>query len=518
MFNLGVGRVRSLWEFHRLKAIGVGGLILLSILIIFWWGGEPESTTEYLTTTRSLLVQDINATGKVRPVDEVNLAFEQGGTISAVHVSVGEEVRAGDLLLEINHASTDAQLSRAYADVAVERARLAELERGTRPEDLLIQEAGTKAAETADAASREALLNSIHTAYTKAQDAVFNRADQFFLTPHGVPQLNIHPYGEQSIEKDRVSIEKILTNWGKTLETLTPNGDVLAFSYTVETDLHFIKDFLAELANFVNYRDAETTTTQKETVFTARTNIDAAIVDVVSSRDDLEQAAFSYEAALAELALKEVGTASEVLAAQRARLASASATAHELEAKRNNAILRAPFPGHVAKQDAHLGSFVSAGVPLVTVLSPTAFEIETNIPEADIASIDVGDATTFTLDAFGMGVVFAALVTSVDTAETIIEGVTTYKVVLTFTDDKHGVRSGMTADLDIHADRREGVIAVPGRSILTRGADRFVRVLMDDGTIAERTVVTGLRGSDGRVEIVAGLGVGESVVVFSDQF
>ena len=52
------------------------------------------------------------------------------------------------------------------------------------------------------------------------------------------------------------------------------------------------------------------------------------------------------------------------------------------------------------------------------------------MPEADIAKVAIGDLASSTLDAYGSYVDFPAQVTMIDPAETVIEGVPTYKVTL----------------------------------------------------------------------------------------
>jgi hypothetical protein len=55
------------------------------------------------------------------------------------------------------------------------------------------------------------------------------------------------------------------------------------------------------------------------------------------------------------------------------------------------------------------------------------------------------------------------------------------------------------------------VITVPQRALITRNGDKFVRVIKN-GALMEVRVETGLRGSDGNVEIATGISDGESVV------
>ena len=148
------------------------------------------------------------------------------------------------------------------------------------------------------------------------------------------------------------------------------------------------------------------------------------------------------------------------------------------------------------------------------MLTPSQFEIEAQVSEADIAKVKVDDTATFTLDAYGNGVVFQAKVMRIDPAEIVIDGVATYKVTLIASQEDSRLRSGLTANLDILTDERKNVLAVPSRAIHTDGGQSFILLATNNATAPEqRTITAGLRGSDGNTEIISGLEGGENVLV-----
>jgi len=75
------------------------------------------------------------------------------------------------------------------------------------------------------------------------------------------------------------------------------------------------------------------------------------------------------------------------------------------------------------------------------------------------------------------------------------------------------VKSGMTVDVDIICDSRENVLAVPQRTVFNKNGDKFVRVL-EEKNVKEVKVETGIRGSEGEIEILSGLKEGEKVITF----
>src|SRR5438128_1824033 len=85
------------------KKIVYGAIVLL----LGWgayrlWFAPKQSNYQLATVTRGTIVQQVSVTGNTAPVTSLDLAFETGGTISAVNFDVGAHVRAGDALARLN--------------------------------------------------------------------------------------------------------------------------------------------------------------------------------------------------------------------------------------------------------------------------------------------------------------------------------------------------------------------------------------------------------------------------------
>jgi len=242
-------------------------------------------------------------------------------------------------------------------------------------------------------------------------------------------------------------------------------------------------------------------------------NVDRRGIDVDDAAGSGAAAQFDEElggTAQADLALKKAGTVQQQIDAQEAALEAADANVKNLQVQLAKTVIRSPLSGVVTKQDAKAGEIASAGAPLVSVISNAKYEIEANIPEADIAKIKVGDTAQITLDAYGSDVVFEASVSKIDPAETVIDGVSTYRTTLQFKESDPRIKPGMTANTDIAGEKRENVLYVPGRAVFTRGATKTVQ-LIEGETVREVEITAGLRGSNGDVEVISGLKEGDKV-------
>ena len=74
-----------------------------------------------------------------------------------------------------------------------------------------------------------------------------------------------------------------------------------------------------------------------------------------------------------------------------------------LEAAKNDlayTMVRAPFPGVVVKRYRHLGDFVPAGSPLLSMYNPELLFVEANLEEDRLPGVEPGNAVLIKLDAF----------------------------------------------------------------------------------------------------------------------
>lgn len=176
----------------------------------------------------------------------------------------------------------------------------------------------------------------------------------------------------------------------------------------------------------------------------------------------------------------------------------------------------APFAGTVAsvgiKKGESTGSISASDTTggTITLISENDYEVTLKAPEISVAKLAVGQDVSINLDAYGKDVIFAGKITSINPAETIVDGVPVYETKVSFTDKDDRIRSGMTATATIIAAQKNGVLKIPANYIHTDKSGSYVYVLKDEKT-EKRAVTTGLRGSDSSIEIIQGLSEGEQV-------
>ncbi|MCP4179847.1 MAG: hypothetical protein GY756_18965, partial [bacterium] len=103
-------------------------------------------------------------------------------------------------------------------------------------------------------------------------------------------------------------------------------------------------------------------------------------------------------------------------------------------------------------------------------------------------------------------------VINIDPAETVIQGVIYYQMTAIFDTTHPDIRSGMTVNLDILAEKKENVITISPQAVNYKDNKAFVRVLENEAP-KEKEVETGLEGNK-YVEIQSGITEEEVIILF----
>jgi len=463
-------------------------VVIILIAIIggyFYFKSGKKISPEFVIAQKGDIMQEVSVTGNVKAVKSVDLAFEKAGKISAVLADVSQYVSNGAVLVREDSSELQSQLDKANADLATQNADLAK-------EKIVLSN---------EYSSVSDILNDN---YTKADDAARNQTDAMFTSAEtDNPQLTFTSSDSQAAtdaRNGRLASRAELINWKQEINNLDTMSQDALYSELVKSQSHLsiIRTFLVRLMDALNQAyglSSSTLTTYKTAIITARDEVNTAATNMTNQ-------------------IQAIDSQKATVASDEASIQSYQAIIQNIKNQIAKTSIYAPINGIVTKQDAKVGEIAAANAVLISVMSGTN-EMEAYIPEVDIAKVKIGDSATVTLDAYGRDVVFDAKVTAIDPAETMIEGVATYKTTLQFVSTNNKpVKSGMTANIDISTAAKSNVLIVPQRTVVSKNSDNFVDVYnSSDGSVNEIKVTIGLRGSDGNIEILDGLKEGDKVII-----
>ena len=186
---------------------GIGLLAVAALAAGMWWWLKPKNEINYLTepVVRTNIAQTVSATGEISAAQLVDVGAQASGQIKKLHVTLGQQVKKGDLIAEIDSTSQLNNLNTNKAKLDTYQAQLVSAEIALRSADKKYQR--EQALWKEDATSREALED--------AQDA-------FAAAKASVAEL------KSSIRQTQIAINTAEADLGYTRITAPMDGTVVA--------------------------------------------------------------------------------------------------------------------------------------------------------------------------------------------------------------------------------------------------------------------------------------------------
>lgn len=173
----------------------------------------------------------------------------------------------------------------------------------------------------------------------------------------------------------------------------------------------------------------------------------------------------------------------EILAAQ-AKVNAALATVNTLS-------IIAPFDGEVLYVSSRPGDVVNTSTLAVNVADVNHLYVETQVDEADIANVKLGDPALITLDALP-GAEFNGVVSAINPVGQAVSGLVKYtvRIDLDQLSDDVFLPLGATANVSLLVGDSKSMLAVPIVAIQNDSTGEFLWVVREDGKV-ERIPVSG---------------------------
>ena len=237
----------------------------------------------------------------------------------------------------------------------------------------------------------------------------------------------------------------------------------------------------------------------------ARLDRELAVVAEAMARLELARKNESNTQALLEKAFISRNAYDSVLNSVQvaeANLRSAGAQAAIARRALDDAQIRAPFAGVVARRWVNMGDKVTVDAPVTAVVDLSRMELEAQIPVSEVPYVKVGQPIAFTVDGF-VGREFAGRVERMSPSAEA--GSRALSIFVTLANEGNALRGGMFASGVLNATEGAPIDVLPVAAVLEEGGQSYVLVVRD-GKVERRTVVLGYRNAErGLVEIREGL-------------
>ena len=440
--------------------------------------------------------------GQVQATQQVSVAPKVAGRVTRLLVAIGSQVRAGEVLVELDTDAATAQVAQAAAALAAAQARLDSIMAGPRREMVAQAEANlSMAQERLASLERGGRPEQIAQAEANLAGAQARLAQvQRGATGQDVQQAKL------AIDQAKNALWAAQsTRDGLCGNPSLPKAQCHAAEAAVAMSETGVRQAEVRLAQLQAGATTEVIAQAEAVVRAAAEQLKLA--KQPASKEDISQAQGAVRLSEAQLALAKRPFTEHDRGAAEATVAQLRAALDLANLQVAEATVRAPFSGIVAQCMISEGSMASPMAPLLTLISIET-ELVINVDEAGLPALRAGLPAMVTTDACP-GVTFRASVAAV--APSIDAASRTVRVRLTPDDPQGMLRDGMLARVEIAPDGSQGALLVPASAVI-QGSDGPAVYVLGSGKAQRRPVRTGAADGE-QVAVTEGLNEGERVII-----
>lgn len=479
-------------------------VIAAAVILLLLFRQGSSSKLSSVEVKNGDITEKINLTGQVKASQGVDLAFETQGKIVANYVKVGDKIYDGEPLLAIDSSILRSQLEQAQAQLEQAQAQLNALNINTvtSKTNAGIQNlyaTSLSAAQKSVTTAKDILLTisdiqinhfnsqtqediALQDAEAKAVSSLLGQENVRLWTSKNIAQLNGGAFG---LVQDAVN---------------NPTQD------NIDSALSATQSALQDMSNLINAVpiDPSLAPTERASISLAKTSMNVEIITTSTNIQAISSQKVNNSATIT--------TTNDQIEGAKANIKAVEASIDSIKTQISKTTIRSLFDGQVDKDNAVVGQIVSPNVPVITI-SNNNLEIDTNIPEIDVANAKIGEDANITLDAFGNNTTFPATIVSIDLSPSLINGISVYGAKLKFKNSDDRIKTGMTANISIISDTHSNVLIVPVSAVIQQDSKYFVTVDKGNSKKESREVKVGLR-DDNNIEILSGLSLNEKVFTY----
>lgn len=446
---------------------------------------KPES---YATAQvqRGGMTDTVYGTGTTSAKNQPNLLADADGTLTQLRVSVGDEVKEGDILAVLTNEDIDDTITDLEFALWDLDAKITDTAVGDRVRVVEAPAAGTVVA--IYARPKDDALAVFRREGALAVISTDGRMKVEVSSTSG--RLNVGLDEKVLVVGDDIYAQGTVVNLTRqgTAATITIDEDALPlnkdFDQDGEIDVLMGRSVIVKNAAEEVLGESILEANKPMYVSSFGGTIESVRV-VVGKTVSRGQTMFRLTDSPLTLTLED-------LRIQRETAARDLADAKE---QRENLIILAPCDGTIASLEVEEGDEITSGTLIGSILHGEDMNLKVAVDELDVVDVEPGQKVTITIDALS-DLSLTGEVYKVAPVGTSSGGVTTYDVELTFDAAGTGVRSGMNATGEIQVAEIDETLFVPVEAIMTMNNKPYVMVA-DGGTAVLADTFGGQQGGRG---------------------
>lgn len=486
-----------------LVVIGLG----IGAYLIFRPKRAAAAAAPTATVQIGSIAATVNGAGNVTPHQQASLSFGTSGTVTKVNVQVGDQVKAGQVLAELDTDDLELQLENAQVNLKIAQNKLTQTQSPATPQDIANARAALQAAQAnynkvATGGATQSDIAAARAAVASAQ-AAYNSA--IADAASGNSQLQA---AAAALQKAEIALNQAEVNYADAIQKNATDTSALAAYQNAQVDYQQALANYEALAKTANVDSDSKVQQAKAQLDQAQANLDKLLTPV--SQDDLTAAQAQVAQAQNNLEKLLAGPDQATLAIAQAGVEQAQIAVKQAQLALQHAQIVAPFDGVITAVNISVGQTAGSGTAAIEIQDLAHLEIVVSEAETDVPSIKLGQTAQVTLDALP-NLTLQGKVTQIAPAGVISQGVVTYPVTVSLTNPPTTVKTGMSASVSVVTAEHDNVLVLPNRAVHTQGRQHYVNVLFE-GNVIQVPVTVGL-SNDTQTEITSGLKEGDTVLL-----
>lgn len=443
-----------------LAVIAGAGLFGLKAYIQKQAESSDNESYSRAVVTRGAMEETVYGTGTTSARNQTNVLAGADGTLTDLRVSVGDEVKAGDILAVLTNADLDDEITDLEFD-------LWEL-------DDTILDTGVGSKVTAVEAPAAGRVMAIYAGVGDDALAVFRREGALaIISTDGRMKVELSDVDASA----GVALNDKLTVTG---EDFTAEGTVVDLTRQGTSLTLTIQDDSLPMGASVAVATMDGVTLGTATLEVNKPMAVSSYGGTIESIHTQVGKNVKRGETLFKLTDSPITLKLENLRLQRE---TANKSLEEAKEQRENLIVIAPCDGTVATLNVSEGDEITNGALIGSILEGEDMNLTIAVDELDVVEVAVGQKVKITVDALSDAEMDGE-VYKIAPVGSNSGGVTTYDVELTFDTAGSGVRSGMNATGEITVASTDDTLYVPVEALMTIGDATYLMVENGDGQTA----------------------------------
>jgi len=421
-FKMRSSKKRVILTCLAIVLIGGGGIFGYKT---FMTPQRAQAAFQMETVKRGDISETVLASGTVQASKRTSLSFsdveDAKDAVSAIHVKIGDQVKAGQVLATMDDSVAKIQVTNAQANLLSAQAKL----------------------EDAQKRKSAAEISTLQANVNQAKN-------------------------ELDLAKANIDVQKAANDEAKAKASLATAEKTFASQKAL---------YEAGAISKTEYDSAQTSLDQAQRDY--QTAVLSASQTKGQSSTKAEQAQAAYQTAIEALNEANEGPDSATVLSAKAAVEQAKAQLQQAEKALKAVTLKAPMDGVIVQLNGNVGEIPATDFIIMDNSNSGDLEVLAEISQSDIGKVKEGLDVSFTTSSYA-DQKFSGKVKLVYPEAKTNSGVTTYDVLLSVANKEGMLKIGMTMNVTIEIGTHQNVLLVSAQALQTRNGEDGVYIMSGD--------------------------------------